>query len=82
MTVLIVTGAGVRQAQAQGGYRGMSPENDPLLRLWADQRAKQTRSSVGVLQVSIGLLLMRDAVVLLLYCPVFTERSVALSSIS
>ena len=29
----------------------MSPENDPLLRLWADQRAKQTRSSVGVLQV-------------------------------
>jgi len=30
----------------------MSPENDPLLRLWADQRAKQTRSSVGVLQVS------------------------------
>ena len=42
----------VPQAQSQGGYRGMSPENDPLLRLWADQRAKQTRSSVGVLQVS------------------------------
>jgi len=46
-----VTTTDATQAQAQGGYRGMSPENDPLLRLWADQRAKQTRSSVGVLQV-------------------------------